>query len=131
MGRRSENLDSGVRRNDNKGSRDGSAKRETDAEQVIGNFRDAFADRLYGLIARHRREEDILSEARLRACAARFDFSLVAANEVLYHSLARRRLQDVLTAIRHGFRRGLRPKLKPNAEYGLKAAPCFRATFRR
>ena len=66
-----ENLDSGVRRNDNKGSRVGSAKRETDAEQVVGNLRDAFADRLYGLIARHRREEEIVSGSAARASARR------------------------------------------------------------
>ena len=37
-----------------------------------------------------------------RACDVRREIPLVAATEVLYHSRARRPLQDVLTCIRHG-----------------------------
>ena len=91
------------------------------SERLAGNLRDAFADRLYGPLARHRREEEVREEARLRERSKRYGFSLVAANEVLYHTPARRRLQDVLTAIRHGIPVASCGRLlKPNAEYGLK-----------
>jgi error-prone DNA polymerase len=98
----------------------------TELDQVAGNLRDAFADRLYGLLARHRREEEVPQEARLRARAKRCGFPLAVANEVLYHAPARRRLQDVLTAIRHGIPvASCGRKLKPNAEYALKPPYAF------
>ena len=112
-------LDSGLRRNDGKDS--GSDRCDTNVDRVVRNLRDAFADRLYGLLARHRREEEVREEARLRERAKRYGFSLVAANEVLYHTPARRRLQDVLTAIHHGIPVASCGRLlRPNAEYGLK-----------
>jgi error-prone DNA polymerase len=94
---------------------------EADSSDVATRLRDAFADRLYGMLTRHRREEEINQEARLRDRAERFGIPLVAGNEVLYHTPARRRLQDVLTAIRHGIPvASCGKKLKSNAEYGLK-----------
>src|SRR5262245_44173647 len=119
--RKKQNLDSRFHGNDGKEDGNGLAEREMDVDKILANLRDAFADRLYGMIARHRREEEIVQERRLRERAARFGFSLVAANEVIYHTPARRRLQDVLTAIRHGVPvASCGQKLKPNAEYGLK-----------
>jgi error-prone DNA polymerase len=35
-------------------------------DQAAGKLRDAFGDRLYGLLTRHRREEEVAQEARLR-----------------------------------------------------------------
>jgi error-prone DNA polymerase len=68
----------------------------------------------------------VTEEARLRERAKRYSFSLIAANEVLYHNPARRRLQDVLTAIRHGNPvASCGQRLKPNAEYGLKSPHAF------
>jgi hypothetical protein len=75
---------------------------EVEPNEVAGNLRDAFGDRLYGMITRHRREDEVVQEARLRERAKRYGFQLAAANEVLYHTPARRQLQDVLTAIRYG-----------------------------
>src|SRR5439155_22457491 len=72
---------------------------EADSSDVATRLRDAFADRLFGMLTRHRREEEINQEARLRDRAERFGIPLVAGNEVLYHTPARRRLQDVLTSI--------------------------------
>src|SRR6185436_20913983 len=90
----------------------------------------AFADRLYGMMARHRREEEVVAEARLRERARRFGIPLVAANEVLYHNPSRRRLQDVLTAIHHGIAvASCGRKLKPNAEYALKPPRAFADLF--
>jgi error-prone DNA polymerase len=69
---------------------------------VCGPLREAFGDRLYALAARHREAEEPVQEARLRARTARWRLPVVAGQEVLYHSPARRPLQDVLTCIRHG-----------------------------
>ena len=103
---------------------------KAEPDEVAGKLRDAFADRLYGMITRHRREEEIVQERRLRERAQRFGFRVVAANEVLYHTPARRRLQDVLTAICHGIPvASCGQKLKPNAEYGLRPLYGFAGIF--
>jgi error-prone DNA polymerase len=65
-------------------------------------LKEAFGDRLYATIDRHRRAEEREGEARTIQRARQHDLPLVAAPEVLYHTAARRRLQDVLTCIRHG-----------------------------
>src|SRR3569623_1860009 len=64
--------------------------------ELVGDLRAAFGDRLYAILSRHSRADDVPREARVRARAAAFGIPLVAANEVLYHSRARRPLQDVL-----------------------------------
>jgi error-prone DNA polymerase len=129
-----QNLDSRLRGNDGIESRlraDGEWVDDANiSDQVAGNLRDAFADRLYGMLTRHRREDEAAQEARLRDRAQRYGFSLVAANEVLYHSPARRPLQDVLTAIRHGIPlASCGRKLKPNAEHALKPPHLFAQLF--
>ncbi|HXV48373.1 MAG TPA: error-prone DNA polymerase [Candidatus Binatia bacterium] len=126
----SKNLDSGLRRNDGKESEGELAIGATASDEVAGKLRDAFGDRLYGLVARHRREEEVSQESELRARTERLRIPLVAANEVLYHNPSRRRLQDVLTAIRHGLPvASCGRKLKPNAEYGLKPPYAFARLF--
>src|SRR4029453_313372 len=73
----------------------------TDPNAIAGQLHEAFGDRLYGLLTRHRRAADGRHEARLRQRAERYGLPLVAAREVLYHTPARRPLQDVLTCLRH------------------------------
>ncbi len=103
---------------------------ETDPDGIAGPLREAFGDRLYALLARHRQASEVLVEARLRARAARYGLPLVAATEALYHTPARRPLQDVLTAIHHGVAvSDAGRRLKPNAEYALKTASDFAALF--
>jgi len=103
---------------------------EAEPRTVARDLRDAFEDRLYGLITRHRRAEEMEQETRLRQRAERYNLPLVAANEVLYHTLARRSLQDVLTAIRHGLPvSSCGRRLKPNAEHALKAPYLFARLF--
>lgn len=103
---------------------------EADPNEVADPLRDAFGDRLYALLARHRQADEVRTEARLRARAARYGLSLVAATEVLYHTQARRPLQDVLTAIRHGVTVSTAGRrLKPNAEHDLKSPHDFAALF--
>ena len=104
--------------------------REVAPDEIAANLHDAFGDRLYGMIARHWREDEVAQEARLRERAKRYGFPLVAANEVLYHTPARRPLQDVLTAIRHGVPvSSCGRKLKPNAEHGLNPPYAFARLF--
>lgn len=109
----------------------GNDGKETDGiDELAGLLRDAFADRLYLLLARHRCEQEVAQETRLRACADHLGIPRVAANEVLYHTPARRPLQDTLTAIRHGLLiTGCGRRLKPNAEYGLKSPRLFSHLF--
>jgi len=103
---------------------------EADPGEVAGQLRDAFGDRLYALLTRHRRAEEIREETRLRERAGRYGLPLVAATEVLYHNPARRPLQDVLTAIRHGVPLSAAGRrLKPNAEHALRSPRAFAALF--
>jgi error-prone DNA polymerase len=103
---------------------------EPEPSEIAKNLGDAFGDRLYGMLTRHRREEEVLQEARLRKSAKRYGFPLVAANEILYHTPARRPLQDVLTAIRLGVpMASCGRKLKPNAEHALHSPYIFASLF--
>ena len=89
---------------------------------LVARLREAFGDRLYALVSRHRRAEERRQEACLREHAARAGLPLVAATEVLYHTPARRDVQDVVTCIRHGVTLAAAGRLlKPNAEHDLKA----------
>jgi len=95
-----------------------------------GALRDAFGEHLFALCARHRRAAEAQSERRLRALCKQHELPLVAGNEVLYHAPARRRVQDVLTCIRHGRALGnAGTLLAPNAEHELKAPAAFAELF--
>ena len=96
--------------------------RGADPGPVAGPLREAFGDRLYALVTRHRHAGEVRQEARLRRRAERAGLPLVAATEVLYHTPSRRDLQDVLTCIRHGVTLATAGRLiRPNAEHDLKA----------
>ena len=96
--------------------------RDEEPRAIIAPMRDAFGDRLYVMASRHRRVEEVHQEARLRRYAERADLPLVAATEVLYHTPARRDLQDVLTCIGRGVTLATAGRLtRPNAEHDLKA----------
>ena len=105
--------------------------REPEPAFVARDLRDAFGDRLYALVTRHRRAEEAPQERRLRERARRYGIPTAAAAEVLYHHASRRRLQDVLTCIRHGVPLADAGRLiKPNAEHDLKSPAAFAALFR-
>ena len=93
-------------------------------------IRDAFGDRLYVMVSRHRRAEEVRQEAIVRRHAERAGLALVAATEVLYHTLARRDLQDVLTCIGRGVTLATAGRLtRPNAEHDLKAPEAMARLF--
>ncbi len=107
---------------------------EADADRdrpVLAALREAFGDRIYGLLARHRLPVEAPREGWLRARAREIRLPLAAGTEVLYHTPARRDLQDVLTCIRHGAslaRAGRR--IRANAEHDLKAPAALGALYR-
>lgn len=90
------------------------------------SWKDAFGDRLYAALPRHHRPEEKNREPRIVARAHRLDLSLLAVREVLYHQPQRRRLQDVVTCIRHGVplaQAGTR--LQPNADFDMLGTSAF------
>jgi len=98
----------------------------TDPVFVARDLKDAFGDRLYAMITRHRRAEDVAAEKRARERATRFGIKTVAVVEVLYHTRARRDLQDVLTCLRHGVTLSTAGRLtKDNAEHTLRSPYAF------
>jgi error-prone DNA polymerase len=78
----------------------------------LRRLRDAFGDRAYLALSLRRRPNDQMRLWELSQLAQRIGVPTVVTNDVLFHEPGRRRLQDVVTAIRHnttidalGFRR--------------------------
>ena len=104
--------------------------RDEEPRAVIAPMREAFGDRLYAMVSRHRRAEEVRQEASARRHAERAGLALVAATEVLYHTPARRDLQDVLTCIGRGVTLATAGRLtRPNAEHDLKAPETMARLF--
>ena len=104
--------------------------REAEPLLVAKMLDEAFGDRLYALLTRHRRAEEVEQERRLKDRVARYGLPLVAATEVLYHTPARRPMQDVLTCIRHGVTLSGAGRLtKPNDRHNLLSPEAFAALF--
>lgn len=102
----------------------------TDPSLVADQLRQAFGDRLYGLLTRHQRDRDIDLESRVRERSRSYDMPLVVANEVLYHTVGRRPLHDVLTCIRHRTCLSEAGRLiRTNDEYALKNDTQLRELF--
>ena len=93
-------------------------------------LREAFGDRLYLMVARHREGCDRLLERQLRARADALGIGIVAGVEVLYHCRGRRDLQDVLTCIRHGVTLATAERrIRSNAEHALLSPHNFSRLF--
>jgi len=75
---------------------------EVDPKAMVRVLRDAFGDRIYALLSRHREAGENRREHRVRERAKQYALPVIAGMEVLYHTPARRPLQDVLACIRHG-----------------------------
>ena len=103
---------------------------KTESNSVISSVYDAFGERLYAFVARHRRSAEVRQEARLRARSARFALKIAAGAEVLYHTKERRDLQDVITCIHHGVTLSDAGRhLKPNNHHALVSKKTFQALF--
>ena len=101
-----------------------------ESDEIAGMLAEAFGDRLYIMIARHRRPGEVDREAKLKERAQRWELPLVAVHEVLYHHRQRRRLQDLLTCVRHGVTlHEAGTRTEPNAEHALKPAEAFEKLF--
>jgi error-prone DNA polymerase len=90
-------------------------------EARLRAWREAWPDRLYLLAAPLYRGDDRARLNALSRIAGRCGAPMVASNAALYHQPERRRLQDVLTCVRHGTtidQAGYR--LQANAERHLK-----------
>jgi error-prone DNA polymerase len=67
----------------------------------LRRLREVFEDRAYLTLTLRRRPNDALRLHELSSLAARARVPTVVTNDVLFHSPARRILQDVVTCIRH------------------------------
>src|SRR5262249_24528271 len=98
-----------------------SARRLPASAKRRQEYRDLFADRCYLAAALHHGPNDPALLQPLVALTRRLPMPLAATNDVHYHPPARRPLQDVLTAIRHGVTVArLGARRFPNAERHLK-----------
>ncbi|HEX6245012.1 MAG TPA: error-prone DNA polymerase [Polyangiales bacterium] len=97
---------------------------------LLSRLQSAFGPDLYALCARHLVADECEREQVLRARARVLGVPVVVALEVLYHDVARRPLQDVLTCIRHGVTlRSAGTRLKPNREHAMASATLMRERF--
>ncbi len=112
------------------GARSLLARNGPDPDDISHDLISAFGDRLYAMIARHRRAEETREEPRVLKRAERHRIPLAAAAEILYHSPSRRPLQDVLTCIRRRVTLATAGRLTmPNAEHHLRSSRSFASLF--
>ncbi len=104
----------------------------TDSEPRLRELLDALGrDNVFSELHHHLRPEDEWMLEGRAAMARRCGAAVVATNQVHYHVAERRRLHDVLVAIRH--RATLdeaRPHLFPNSEHHLKGFDEMRPLFK-
>lgn len=97
----------------------------------IEPVRDTFQDRLYLGITRRKANGDVQREHALRDLAQRYALPLVALPRVTFHQPQRRRLRDVLIAIRHNTTLEEAGRLlTPNALEALPAPEVAQALYR-
>jgi len=104
----------------------------TDSEQRLRDLQEALGkENVFSELHHHLRTEDQWVLEGRAAMAKRCSAPVVATNQVHYHSAARRKLHDVLVAIRH--RATLdeaRQHLFPNSEHHLKGGDQLRPLFK-
>ncbi|HKW70961.1 MAG TPA: error-prone DNA polymerase [Candidatus Dormibacteraeota bacterium] len=103
----------------------------TDSERRLRDLQDALGrENVFSELHHHLRPEDEWVLEGRAAMARRCGAGVVATNQVHYHVAARRRLHDVLVAVRH--RATLdeaSPHLFPNSEHRLKGGDELRPLF--
>lgn len=105
---------------------------EPSFEKYLKEYKEAFGSNLYIAANRSYQGDDSKKLYRLAQLSERLDIPLVATNDVHYHTVERRELQDILTCIREkctihnaGFR------LYPNAERYIKPIDEMQRLFRQ
>ena len=104
----------------------------TDDEKWLRRAQEALGkDDVFSELHHHLRAEDEWILEGRAAMAKRCGATTVATNQVHYHARERRRLYDVLVAIRHrATLEEARPHLFPNSEHCLKAGEEMRVLFK-
>ena len=104
----------------------------TDDETRMRSLQEALGrESVFSELHHHMRPEDSWTLEGRAAMAKRCRAPVVASNEVHYHVRERRRLHDVLVAIRHrATLEDARPHLFPNAEHCLKSGDEMRPLFK-
>jgi error-prone DNA polymerase len=99
---------------------------------VLQEYKKMFRENLYIAASRYYRGDDAKYFHRISQLSAHFNIPMVATNDVHYHTINRRELQDVITCIREkctinnaGYR------LHPNAERYLKPVEEMLRLFRQ
>jgi error-prone DNA polymerase len=97
---------------------------------IANLLKEAFNDRVYALLPRHLEADESPKEARVRERSQRLSLPLVATQEILYHHVARRPLQDVLTCIRHGVTLATAGRrIKANTHHALRSKDAMARLF--
>ena len=101
-------------------------------KQALREYKDVFGKNLYIAASRYYHGDDAKYIYRIAQLSAQLETAMVATNDVHYHHVARRELQDIVTCIREkctiytaGFR------LHPNAERHLKSIEEMLRLFRQ
>jgi error-prone DNA polymerase len=104
----------------------------TDDERWLRRLQEALGkENVFSELHHHLRPDDSWVLAGRAEMARRCGAPVVATNEVHYHVRERRRLHDVLVAIRHrATLEDARPHLFPNAEHCLKGGDDMRPLFK-
>jgi error-prone DNA polymerase len=104
----------------------------TDSEPRLRELQEALGkESIFSELHHHLRPEDPWVLEGRAAMAKRCGAGIVATNEVHYHVRERRRLHDVLVAIRHrATLEEARPHLFPNSEHHLKGGNEMRLLFK-
>jgi error-prone DNA polymerase len=104
----------------------------TDDEKWLRELQEALGkENVFSELHHHLRPDDTWVLEGRAAMAKRCGAAVVATNEVHYHVPERRRLHDVLVAIRHrATLESARPHLFPNSEHHLKSGAEMRPLFK-
>ena len=98
---------------------------------ILTTMKQAFGERLYLMICRHRHTWEPVIEDQTRTYARQYGIPTVAAQEILYHDSNLRPVQDVLTCIRlHQPLADCKDMLEPNSDHELIDAKRFREIFK-
>ena len=98
---------------------------------ILDMMKQAFGERFFMMICRHRHTSEPVIEAHTRTYAQQYGITTVAAQEILYHDSNLRPIQDVLSCIQqHQTLADCQDLLEPNACHELIDANQFLEIFK-